>query len=368
MKILQISSATAFGGGEKHLIELSRELAARGHSVSVAVRPSCGFKDRLRDVPFEEVFELPLRGSFDPGSVLGLSRIIRKTRPDIVHAHLARDYVTSALACRLASGAHLVLTRHVLFPVSSASGIFLGNAEAAIAVSEGVRESLKRTFAERKIVSIANGIRMDRFSETGPGIGEAFRKDHEIPAECPLVVAVGELKPLKGQEDLLIAASEVVKSFPEALFLIVGKDNSAGSVFRRKLKRLASALGLVSNVMFLEWIDDTAPMLAAADCFVSASHSESFGLAILEAMAAGTPVVATDTAGAIELLDGGKAGKIVPTGDPVAIANGITGVLAEPTSALAIAEEARAVANREYSVEKMASATEALYERVSGRA
>lgn len=366
MRILQISSATAFGGGEKHLIELSRALADRGHSVSAVVRPACGFKERLSEVPFKDILELPLRGSFDPGSVLGLSRVAKRTNADIIHAHLARDYITAALACRLAPGAHLVLTRHVLFPVSFATGLFLGNAAGVIAVSEGVRESLKKTFPDRKIFSIPNGIRIERFASAGPESGTTFRAEHGIQADRPLIVSVGELKPLKGQEDLLIAASEVKRSFPEALFLIVGKDNSAGSAFRRKLRRLASALGLESNIMFLEWVDDTAPMLAAADLFVSASLSESFGLAILEAMAAGTPVVATETAGAIELLGRNEAGTIVTKGDPVAIAEGISSVLAEPEAARNLANKARTVAKEEYSVEKMAIATEMLYKKVAG--
>ena len=165
----------------------------------------------------------------------------------------------------------------------------------------------------------------------------------------------------------MIAAGEVVRKVPEAFFLVIGRDNSRDSGFRRKLRRLVKALGLTGRFLFLDWAEDTAVALAASDCFVSASHSESFGLAILEAMASGTPVVATDTAGAKQLLADGDAGILVGIGAPVEIAGAIAGIFQDPAAA---DRSARALvrAQREFSLESMVSATEALYKEVASAA
>ena len=109
----------------------------------------------------------------------------------------------------------------------------------------------------------------------------------------------------------MFAANEIVKRFPETHFTIVGTDNSFKKDFRRELKRLVKVFGLEDKFLFLDWVEDTAPLLAAMDIFVSASHSESFGLAILEAMASGKAIVATETEGAKELIESEKSGKLV---------------------------------------------------------
>jgi len=95
----------------------------------------------------------------------------------------------------------------------------------------------------------------------------------------------------------------------DAHFVIVGKDNSYKKDFRRELKRLIKVFGLEDKVLFLDWIEDTAPLLSALDVFCFPSHSESFGLAILEAMACGNAIVATTTEGAKELIEDEKIGK-----------------------------------------------------------
>lgn len=365
MRILQVSSATTFGGGEKHLVDLSCGLIGRGHEVHLTIRPSCGFKDRLADVGFSSITELPLRGSVDIVSAFRLSRLIRQVNAEVVHAHLARDYTVASFACRLARDARLVLTRHVLFPVSVVTAFLTGNVHKIIAVSPGVEESLAKSFPRRKIVQIPNGI--DLGTPEDPErlkSGEAFREEHGIPEEARLIVTVGELRPLKGQEEFLIAASEVLKTQPGTRFLIVGNDHSPGGSYRRKLRRLAASLGMGEDVIFLNWVDDTVPMLAAADCFVSSSRSESFGLAILEAMAAGTPVVATKTAGAESLL-AGNCGIFAEIGDALSIADGIRTVLSDATSAAEMAQSARSRAEGEFSLEKMVGLTEDLYSELA---
>lgn len=365
MRILQISSAENFGGGEQHLCDLAAGLQARGHDLFAAIRPSCKWKNKLRGIGEKNIVEMPLKGSADLLSAVRLARYLSRNRIDIVHAHTARDYAPAAVAARLSKRAAFVLTRHVLFPMSTVNALLLRNTAAAIAVSTAVETGLRRIFPDEKIVSIPNGIAMSRFrSSEEEASGADFRAAYNIPADVPLVGTVGELKPLKGQEDFILAAAEVVKSFKETRFLIVGKDNSADRTFKRRLRRMAKVLGLESNLTFLDWVEDTVPLLSALDVFVSASHSESFGLAILEAMASGTPVVATETAGARELAGAERTDLLVGIQDPVELATAISRILRHPARAEEIGRENRRRAALQFSLEQMLDSTEDLYRRV----
>lgn len=364
MRVLLISSADNFGGGEKHLVDLAEGLSCSGNAVSVVVRPGCGWTDRISGVKPSNIHSLPLRGSADVFSAMRLATLVRETGADILHAHMARDYVPAALAARKAGLTGLVLTRHVLFPMSRINRLLLRNVSRIIAVSSAVESNLKRTFPEEKIVAVPNGIAMERFTGIGREKAEAFRTSYGIPPAAKLVTSVGELKPLKGQEDFILAASEIAKGDPEAHFLLIGKDNSAGSVFRKKLRRMARVLDLDDRVTFLDWVEDTGPMLAATDVFVSTSHTESFGLAILEALAAGRPVVATSTAGASELIEEGVSGLLAGIKEPLEVANAVRKVINDELLAERLGRAAQVRAVENFSLEKMIARTLSVYEDI----
>lgn len=366
MRIVQISSAESFGGGERHLVDLTRGLAARGHSILACVRPSCTWKERLADAGAARIEEVPLRASIDLMSARRIGKLATEFGAEIIHGHLARDYPAAVWSARLTGGARAVLTRHVLFPISLPTRLLTRGAARWIAVSSGVEDSLRTFVPGNRIAAIPNGIDTDRF-RSGTLAAEAsdFLREYDIPEGSRVVVTVGELKPLKGQEDFVIAAGEVVKSVPDAFFLVIGRDNSSDGGFRRRLRRLAKVLGLADRFLFLDWVEDTAVVLAASDCFVSPSHSESFGLAILEAMASGTPVVATETAGARQLLDDGNAGSLVPIGEPLEIADAVTRTFEDHKAAGELSVCALERARREFSLDSMVSGTEAVYLEVA---
>ncbi|MDQ3748629.1 MAG: glycosyltransferase family 4 protein, partial [Acidobacteriota bacterium] len=117
MRILQISSAKTFGGGEKHFVDLSRGLTTRGHEVFAALRPTNQWQEKLDFLPPESILHVSLRNSFGVLSAQKIAEFIREKNIEIVHAHAARDYIPASLACRIAKNARFVLTRHVLFPL-----------------------------------------------------------------------------------------------------------------------------------------------------------------------------------------------------------------------------------------------------------
>ncbi len=364
MRILHISSAKTFGGGERHLVDLSRELQKRGHEVFVALRPTNEWQDRLDFLTSEHILHVSIRNSFGMFSARRISRFIENRDIQIVHAHVARDYLTASIATRSVGKPKMVLTRHVMFPMKPFYRFALRNVSAAIGVSTPVHKQLLKIFSPEKVRLIPNGIQMPAGSGRQAEAGIAFREMHQIPPDVPLVVTLGELNPLKGQRDFVLAANEIVKRIPNCHFVIAGKDNSIDQRFRRELKRLVRVLGLDDRFLWLDWLEDLNPMLAAADIFVSPSHTESFGLAILDAMAVGTPVVATETDGARELMAGTNS--LVPIKDPIALCETVCRFIENDEVRHHLGEQLYRTARERFGLRSMVDSTEDLYKEILG--
>ncbi|HKP70237.1 MAG TPA: glycosyltransferase family 4 protein [Pyrinomonadaceae bacterium] len=363
MRILHISSARHYSGTERHIVDLCRNLAARGHEVFVALRPTSDWRHRLSFVPDENILQVSIRNSFGILSAIKIADFVREKNIDIVHAHVARDYVPASIACLAASRARFVLTRHMLSPLKPFNKFALKNLSKAIGVSEFVGGELRTVFPSRKVVVIPNGLDLESLRDRAQ-LRAQFRQFHAIGEDVPLVGTLGELRETKGQRDFVLAAAEVVKHVPDCQFIITGLDNTIDKRFRRELRRLAKVLGLEDKIIWLDWLDDTAPFYAAVDVFVSPSHSESFGLAILEAMIRGTPVVSTATEGAQELL-GGDRDVLVPTQSPVLLADAICRIL-DDGSRSGRGELLRARAAEKFSLETMLEETERVYAEICG--
>lgn len=358
MRILHISSAKTYGGGERHVVDLTRALRERGHEVFVALRPTNEWQDRFDFLGPESFLHVSIRNSFGMFSAKRIGRFIDENRIDIIHAHVARDYLAASVAARTAKNVKFVLTRHVVFPMKPFHRFALRNVDAAIAVSPVVRTQLVKIFPAGKVHVINNGINPSECHDR-EARGREFRAFHGISAGVPLVVTLGELKLLKGQRDFVLAANEIVKRIPDCRFVVAGRDNSVDKHFRRELKRLVRVLGLEEKFLWLDWLDDIAPFLSAADVFVSPSHSESFGLAILDAMAAGTPVVATASDGARELMGDEKL--LVPISDPLALAARVCELLESTESCRELGHNLQVKARERFSLSRMVNATEELY-------
>lgn len=368
MRILHISSARSLGGGERHLIDLARALSRRGHEVYAALPANSPLRDKLKHLPQANIFTLRLRNALDVRSALELARHVREHQIEIVHAHMARDYPVAALAVRRAFPAKLVITRHVLFPLSKLQRLTFCQVSRVIAVSQAVEQVLleQKIFPARKLTVIPNSMDFHSFYHSLHGFDrEAFRRRMNIPGESLLVGTIGELKRQKGHEDFLRAAAIIARENESAHFVIAGADNTRTNEHRLALERLIDELGLTNRVALTGWLDEVAPLLSALDVYVSASQTESFGLTIIEAMAAGLAVVATATAGAREIIDNESTGIIVAIGDYQALAASVLRLLANKDERERMGALARARARARFSLERMVEATERAYLEVT---
>ncbi|HJT30130.1 MAG TPA: glycosyltransferase family 4 protein [Pyrinomonadaceae bacterium] len=350
MKILQISSASSFGGGERYLADLTNALVDRGHELYVAVRPHSPIPRHLQ-LSANRIFTLPLRNALDVRSAHELERFVRRNGIEIVHAHMARDYSLASYAARRNSKTKFIATRHVLFQLNRLHRHTLARATRVIAVSNAVAHELRASDVvnEKQIAVIPNGIDVERFSRARASFDRVqFLRSMGFPVDCLLVGSIGELRTLKRHDDFIRAAAIVAARFPETRFVLAG----IGEV-QKQLEALVNELGLSERFYFLGWLDDAEKLLCAMDVFVSASETESFGLAIVEAMAAGTAVVATATEGAREVIDNGNTGVLVPIGNVEHMARSVIDLLSDPEKRRAIATQSVKSAAKNFSLTRM---------------
>ena len=361
MRILQVCSVTTFGGGERHLTDLSHALVDLGHDVYAASVDGSPLWTELSFLGKERTLALSRRNYVK--NVSRLAGFVQAHGIDIVHAHAARDYHLASVVVRLASRARLVLTRHTLFPLRPINKPILKNTARVIAVSDAVAESLRRcsVVEPSKIMVVHNGIDTDRFD--GLVGGSARVGDGRM-----LVGTVGHLAPIKGHDVFIRAAASIAARRRDVRFVVIGEDKSPQMMNRRSLESLVDELGLNGIVDLPGWRGDMPTALASLTLFVSAARSEPFGLAIVEAMAAGLPVVAAASEGAVEIIEDGVSGKLVPADDPEALAQAINDLLDDPHERSRLGTNARLAARERFSLQRMASDTERVYREVLGGA
>ena len=205
-----------------------------------------------------------------------------------------------------------------------------------------------------KIIVVHNGVDPDAFKGLSARGGD-------VPI---LVGTVGHLAPIKGQDIFLRAAALVAALRRDVQFVVIGEDKSSEKKHRKSLEKLVAELDLDRIVTFAGWRDDMAAMLSSLDVFVSAARSEPFGLAIVEAMAAGLPVVTTASAGALEIIEDGLNGKLISAWDHHSLADAISNLLKDPLERSRLGHNAKATVRERFSLTRMARDTERVYREV----
>lgn len=372
MRILQVSSARAFGGGERHLADLSRSLVERGHEVYAAIERGSPLREALLDgLATTNIFELSLSNLLDMRGAFKLGLLARANRIDIIHAHVARDYLPAFLVTTRRSHApRLVATRHVLFRLGRINRNVLSRASRVIAVSEAVARSLRAQdgFDAEKIRVVTNGVDLRRFEEARASFErEREEAGRETTRRRLRVGIVGELSEVKNQEDFVRASALLDKEFGDSVeFLVVGEDESRSGEYGARLRSLVAELRLTESVRLLGRREDIAPLIASLDVLVSASRTESFGMVLAEAAACGVPAVATATEGAREIVNEGVTGLIVPIDDVRALASSVASLLRDESMRHTLGSRARESARARFGLERMAAETERVYKEALG--
>jgi glycosyltransferase involved in cell wall biosynthesis len=285
-------------------------------------------------------------------------RMLRRTQVDLVHAHEFTTAVYGAAAARII-GKPYVITMHGAQTVLNAwrrraalAWAFKGS-RATVGVSDDTTRFMERTLKLRPgiVTTVRNGI------PVRPGSGAGVRTELGIQPGEVLLVAVGNLVPRKGHRVLLEALKPLAGSdLPPWRLVIAGRGKQ-----KEPLQQLANELGIAGRVHLLGHRDDIPDLLAAADVFVMPSLWEGLPLAILEAMFAGKPVIASAISGIPEAIESGVQGLLVPAGDAPSLSRALRELLGDPARRAAFGAAGRRRAEAEFTIEHMTDAYERLY-------
>lgn len=360
LAILHVDPERGLGGGERQVLGLLAHLHAAGHRQTLAADPHGRLAPRAEELGIR-VVPLAIRNHLDVPAARRLAGLLARDPYAILHFHTARAHALAAFLGG-SSGTSRVVTRRMDYRLRGGwytRRLYNHGVQAVIAISEGVRAMLMASGVEpARIHLVPSGVEPARFAPQ-PGARFAARARYGVRDGQWLAVVVGALEERKGHAVLLDALAALRD--PRLRVLCAG-DGS----LRDALPARAAALGLGDAVRFLGAVDDVADLLAAADAFLMPSHHEGLGVAALEAMAAGLPVVASRVGGLPEAVVDGETGLLVPPADPAALAAAITRLAADPARARELGAAGRARVQARFSMTAMAEGTLAVYRELVG--
>ncbi len=333
-----ISTPSGFGGGEAVMVALLRGGSERGWDQAVlnpfARSAHEELAKRCRDFGYEAFPAPGARPLALPATMRWARRRLAELAPDVLQVYLVHALVLAAALPRSSDGVRVLSHQHGMH--FQASGRRLGETldrfagrrfDHVVACSEAVRDFLLETYRypPERVTCIRNG---------WSGTPLKLRRD-----PCPTIVCTANFRAQKGHPVLIEAFATVSERIPDARLVLLGDGTELPAA-----RRLVDELGLADRVELPGPQADVWPWLAKAYVFALASHYEPLGIAVLEAMAAGLPVVATGVDGIKELVQPGVTGELVTPGDPAAMARALIGVLEDPGTAMRMGTAGRAAA------------------------
>ena len=351
LKVLQLAGHLEVRGSSSYTLRLAQYLAKEGVTATV-ICPDARAVDpqRRAALAIEEYAHLtiPVWGRV---VMELLARRLQEDAPDLIHIQ-SRHMLSHGtwLARRL--GRPLVLTVHDCLEPRERLRFDRRVGRRVIAVSESVQEALLQQgrLSEKLITVIPSGV------ETGDQIDLPPVLD---PGHTPVVGTAGPLEAIKGLPYFLNAAQKVLAAGRKVEFLVSGAGPEES-----RLRRLSQKLGIESHVVFVPNLFDFSPALSAMDIFCLPSLSQGLGTIMLEAMALGKPVVATQVGGVEQVVCDNETGLVIPPSDSNRLSERILELLDDPLRARAIGEAGRQLVRREFGVVRMVEQTAAVYRDV----
>lgn len=352
------------------MLALGGGLAARGWEVGVAYWGGSGELAPEFRAAGVAVHRLDFRGALNPGSLPAFVRLIRAFQPDVVHTHLPLAEFYGNLAAALCRVPAVVSTKHSDHALFRRPLVRLGHRlmsapnSAVVAVSQHIARFIRTVgvWPGTPLVTIHNGLDVGAVDRAGDAGKVAELRGELAPLSGQLIGAAGRLAPEKGFDTLISAMPQVLAQLPGARLVIAGAGPG-----RAGLEGQIEGLGLSRSVQLLGARADVATLMHAVRVFVLPSRAEPFGMVLLEAMAARTPVVATAVGGVPEVVLDRQTGHLVPPADARRLADAVIALLGSSDRARSYGEAGRQRVERVFPLERMLAATERLYRQALAR-
>ena len=332
------------------VIGLLNYLSLRGHQNHLLCHPD-GFLFREAGKRGIRTFPIEIRNDLDLRPIFFLRRLIRTERYDIVHFHTKRAHALSLWLGRVHPGIKYVVTRRMDYPVRRSwynHYLYNRQVDGIVAISREIGELL-----------VKGGVHRERIRVIHSGIDAApFEKARPVGTSAgpPVIGTVAVLEERKGHRFLLEAAALLKQQGHRLIYRFAGEGSE-----RKRLEKIAMELGLREDVVFAGFVSDIPSFLATIDLFVLPSVHEGLGVAVLEAMAAGKPLVATSVGGIPELVEDRVTGLLVPPKNPSALASSISQFISQSGLTQEMGTNAWKRVQRDFTAERMAKKNEEFY-------
>jgi glycosyltransferase involved in cell wall biosynthesis len=365
MRILAINSTRIWGGAEVWFQNFCKGMVAHGHEVTLVCHPRSELRRRLSTDTQLKVAPVAIRAELNYFRSLQLAGIFRYAKPEVLIAHRPKDVKLSATAMWFAGEVPIVHVKHYGEPLKSRFDFKFFWRRAVRAMVAVSNETLKRLrhdapwLAGMSVEVIYNGVDIERFWPA-PERRETARGQLGIPGDRLVISYHGRLAPPK-RVDLAVRAIAMAAKDAPVHGLIIGAGPEGQS-----LRRLAEELR--APVTFAGFRDDVPDLLAASDAEITMSEIEGTPLAVLEAMACGLPVIASDTTSHPEVVDDGRTGILVQPQIPDDAARAIVTLARHPGKRETLGAAARARAVEAFSLDQMLDRYEAFLQNIVGRA
>ncbi|MCX7716395.1 MAG: glycosyltransferase family 4 protein [Endomicrobia bacterium] len=351
MKVLQWNSAKCLGGAELRAVELSQFLHRKGYNVCVVCRKDSLFEKKVKET------KLPyISYHHEFFGFLKLLCFTIKWRPDIIHVHTGKNYFT-ALAIGIITSTPVVCHRRLMAKINNITKLLTDIGKVKIiAISQIVKEILIREnrIDKDKIKVIYNAIpdtRIQTDLKQVEKLKEIFCKENK-----KIIISIGNLYPTKGFDELIEVVNILKYKNAEILVLIVGEGKE-----RKRLENMITKYKLWNNVKLLGRREDVAELLTISHCFVLLSYEEPFGVAFIEALACGKPVVGYNIGGVPEIIKNNEVGFLVAPHDVQNVANKIWILLTDEEVYKKMSVAAKEYFRERFSFEKMVQEIENVY-------
>ncbi len=381
--VLHLDTGRLLRGGQRQVLMLMRALRERGWTNVLAAPPDSALIEAARAEGFATLAFAP-RGDLDLLAAWRLGRAAAGQGLALWHAHSARAQAIASLGLGWppALRRRLVVTRRTAFAGRGGPSHRLKYGDRRIrcylAISEAVAEGLReRGVSQARIRLVPSAVDPAPLAAAAraqlgdavplpaaydPTLRETQRQALGLPAGAYLVGAAGALDRSKGYDILLRAASIACVQAPQLHVVVAGEGPESA-----RLDEEARLLGMGEHFRLLGRRRDLPRLFAALDLFCMPSREEGLGSVVLEAFAAGVPVLASDAGGLAELLQPGVTGRLAPRANPEALAAGLLAALNQPEEGRRMALAARDCALRQFGVERMTDAVERIYRALDGR-
>lgn len=354
MKILHIESGRHLYGGALQVFYLLRGLHAAG--VENILVCASGSEIGRKCAGVATVVELPTTGDIDPRFLVGLCRTIRRHRPEIVHAHSRRgaDW-WGGIAARLC-GVKAVLTRRVDNPESPLLvRLKYQRYDRVVTISEGIRQVLLGEGVPEKQLELIHSV-VDLEQYSAPADRPWFEQEFALRPGEKTIAVIAQLIERKGHRFLLAGAGKILAQVPDLRFIFFGQGPE-----RTELEADCRARGLGEKVIFAGFRDDLPRILPNLDLIIHPALMEGLGVSLLQAAAAGRPMIGARAGGIPEVIRDGVNGYLVPPGEVTLLEEKAIELLLDRERAETFGANGRRLVEQEFSIPAMISSYQRLY-------